>query len=172
MYFFPNLDETTRLLMISELENDMKNFTFFTPSCLTDFGATIYPRLLLDCFRKGSVDSLISQLAPSYFRAKYLTGRKVPANSSKMIAFSDFNRYYLRALILRAIEGKHRVVVYRAKHSEKERFESKKLIGKMYSGNIELHCLLYALRDVRILFGKNNPVEFFSPNSGLSLRLF
>lgn len=172
MYYFPNLDETTRLIMISELEEDMKNCLFFTPTCLTDFGATIYPKLLLDCFSKGSVDSLIRQLTSSYFRTKYPTGKKVPANASKMIAFSDFNRYYLRALILRAIEGKHRLVVYRAKHSEKERFESKTIIGKMYFGNIELHRLLSALRDVRILFGKNNPVEFFAANSGLSLRLF
>lgn len=38
MYYFPNLDEQTRLIMISELESDLKTGLFYEPKSLTPTG--------------------------------------------------------------------------------------------------------------------------------------
>ena len=38
MYNFPNLDEQTRLIMISELESDLKTGLFYEPKSLTPTG--------------------------------------------------------------------------------------------------------------------------------------
>lgn len=38
MYYFPNLDEQTRLIMISELESDLKTGLFYEPKSLTTTG--------------------------------------------------------------------------------------------------------------------------------------
>lgn len=35
MYYFPNLDEQTRLIMISELESDLITSLFYEPKSLT-----------------------------------------------------------------------------------------------------------------------------------------
>ena len=50
MYYFPNLDEQTRLIMISELESDLKTGLFYEPKSLTSTGMFKYKRLLKECF--------------------------------------------------------------------------------------------------------------------------
>ena len=88
-----------------------------------------------------------------------------------MVAFSDFNRYYIRALVVRAISKGKSLAVYRAKQSANERMELKLSLGKIYSGKVQLQQLLAITRDYRVLFNLNPPLEILKPNSGLSLRL-
>lgn len=85
-----------------------------------------------------------------------------------MIAFSDFNRYYVRAMLLRAIREDKNLTVYRAKQSMNERKESSTILNKVYSDKRQMLQMLELFRDYRKLF--NSKHELFQPNSGLSLK--
>ena len=107
MFYFPNLDETTRLNMITELERDCKQGLFYEPVSMQKAYIPIYKNLLLKTFASGSVEMLQKSLLQSFFREKALNGRKTPTNIAQVVAFSDFNRYYSRAILIRALdEGK------------------------------------------------------------------
>lgn len=172
MFYFPNLDETTRLNMITELERDCKQGLFYEPVSMQKAYIPIYKTLLLKTFASGSVEMLQNSLLQSFFREKDLNGRKTPTNIAQVVAFSDFNRYYSRAILLRAIDEGKSVSIYRAKQSQKERKESNMMIHRNYSDKNTLEQLLRVLRDYRLLFLTNSKVDFLKPNSGLSLRLF
>lgn len=70
MYYFPNLDEQTRLIMISELESDLKTGLFYKPRSLTSTGMFKYKRLLKECFSTGTLETLQQKLSQSDFREK------------------------------------------------------------------------------------------------------
>ena len=171
MYQFPDFDETTRLQMIRELEIDCKNGLFYEPVSMHKAFIPSYRKLLMQTFTKGSVESLSRSLPSEIFLQKYGNGRKVPSNIRELLAFTDFNRYYARALIARALDENKNLTVFRAKPTTNERQISNKLIGRCYFDKMQMKQMLAVLRDYRILFSKNNPVEFMRPNSGLSLRL-
>lgn len=103
MYYFPDLDEKTRQCMISELELDMAKGLFYDPLSMTSSYLLTYRRLLKECCKNGTPETLQKKLTPTFFRQKDRNGRKISANISQMVAFSDFNRYYVRAMLLRAI---------------------------------------------------------------------
>ena len=42
---------------------------------------------------------------------------------------------------------------------------------KTYFDKITLQCMLYVIRDYRLLFSANSGIPFLKPNSGLSLKL-
>ena len=107
----------------------------------------------------------------SMFKPKDKKGRKITPSIKELIAFSDFNRYYIRALLVRAISEGKSLAVYRAKQTVNERMESKLSLGKIYSGKTQLQQLLTITRDYRVLFNLNPPLEILKPNSGLSLKL-
>lgn len=68
MYYFPNLDEQTRLIMISELESDLKTGLFYEPKSLTTTSMFKYKRLLKECFSTGTHETLQQKLSQSDFR--------------------------------------------------------------------------------------------------------
>lgn len=172
MFYFPNLDETTRLNMIAELEKDCKLGLFYEPVSMQKAFIPSYKNILMETFANGSVETLQKSLVQSFFREKYLNGRKIPSNISQMVSFSEFNRYYMRALLVRAIEEDRSVIIYRAKQSMDERKESASLLNRCYFGKNTLQSLLFFMRDYRKLFSKNSTIDFVKPNSGLSLKLF
>ena len=88
-----------------------------------------------------------------------------------MVTFSDFNRYYSRAILVRAIDEEKSVKIYRAKNSVYERQESKQQINRSFSTLSTLKYLLHTLRDYRILFSDKTELDFMKPNSGLSLKI-
>lgn len=171
MYYFPNLDNTTRLNMISELERDLQNGLFYIPVSMKPEFVPAYKRILRETFETGTVESLQQKLSQNFFKEKDKKGRKTLSNIKEMVAFSDFNRYYSRAILVRAINEKKFVCVYRAKKSVNERQESRQQINKTFSDLSILQHLLSVLRDYRILFSGMNDLNFMKPNSGLSLRL-
>ncbi len=171
MYHFPNLDNKTRLIMISELERDIKNGLFYEPSSMKTEYISSYKLLLRKYFEVGYVEGLEKALTPSFFKAKDKNGRKIPSNIVQTIAFSDFNRYYARAILMRAIDEGKGVSIYRAKQSLKERVESKTLINKCFREKQTLKQMLRIIRDYRILFSSQSKITFLQPNSGLSLKL-
>jgi hypothetical protein len=88
------------------------------------------------------------------------------SNAHEMLAEGEFNRFYIRALCLRAIEdGIPDVVVYRAKPVENPRSESQQKIDEHVSPEA-------LLRDLRIHPGVDTALGLPpGPNSGLSVRL-
>lgn len=105
MYYFPNLDEQTRLIMISELESDLKTGLFYEPKSLTSTGMFKYKRLLKECFSTGTPETLQHKLSQSDFRKKDNRGGKIPSNGQETFAFNGFNRYYTRAILMRALNN-------------------------------------------------------------------
>lgn len=105
MYYFPNLDEQTRLIVISELESDLKTGLFYGPKSLTSTGMFKYKRLLKECFSTGTPETLQQKLSPSDFKEKDDRGRKVSSNIRETLTFNDFNRYYIRAMLIRALNN-------------------------------------------------------------------
>lgn len=171
MYHFPNLNTLTRSIMINELECDFKNGLFYESSSIKPEYINSYKLLLRKYFEIGHVEGLEKALTPSFFNTKDKNGRKVPSNIAQTVAFSDFNRYYVRAILIRAINENKRVCIYRAKESLNERIESKALINKCYFEKQTLEQMLRVIRDYRILFSSQSKITFLQPNSGLSLKL-
>lgn len=170
MYYFPNLDEQTRLIMISELESDLKTGLFYEPKSLTSTGMFKYKRLLKECFSTRTPETLQQKLSQSDFREKDDRGRKIPSNVRETLAFNDFNRYYIRAILMRALNENRKLCVYRAKQSMHERQQSKLIMNKVYFDKQEIKQLLELCRDYRKLFNPNIQTELLKPNSGLSLK--
>ena len=132
MYHFPDLDEQTRLNMLSELEFDILTGLFYEPVSMTASGMMSYKRLLKECFEKSTPETLQQKLTSSFFRETDRNGRKIPSNFREMVAFSDFNRYYVRALLLRALSEDKKLCVYRAKQVMHERKQSHLAVNKVY----------------------------------------
>ena len=86
MYYFPNLDEQTRLIMISELESGLKTGLFYEPRSLTSTGMFKYKRLLKECFSTGTLETLQQKLSQSDFREK--DNRYIFAESFILLEFS------------------------------------------------------------------------------------
>lgn len=171
MYHFPNLDNKTRFIMINELERDLNNGLFYEPSSIKPEYINSYKLLLRKYFEVGHVEGLEKALTPSFFNFKDKNGRKIPSNIAQTIAFSDFNRYYVRAILVQAINENKSVCIYRAKESSNKRLESKNLINKCYFEKQTLEQMLRVIRDYRILFSSQSKITFLQPNSGLSLKL-
>lgn len=110
------------------------------------------------------------KLLPSYFREKDDRGRKIPSNIRETLAFGDFNRYYVRALLVRTLSEKRKLCVYRAKQVMPERQQSKLLATRVFFDNREIGRLLEMCRDYRKLFSPKVQLELLKPNSGLSLK--
>ncbi len=169
MYYFPDLDEQTRLNMLSELEFDIRTGLFYEPLSITTSGMMTYKWLLKECFEKGTPETLQQKLTSSFFREKHRNGRKIPSNLRETIAFSDFNRYYVRALLLRALSENKKLCVYCAKRVMNERKEYRLAVNKVYFDKRQIGQMLELFRDYRKLFSSKH--ELLQPNSGLSLRL-
>ncbi len=109
-YYFPNLDETTRLNMIAELERDISNNLFYEPLSLNSYGLSLYSGILRISFEKGNCEALANYLQPNMFRMKNKNNNKVSSNISSMLAFNDFNRYYIRAMLVTVNNKKAKVI--------------------------------------------------------------
>lgn len=171
MYYFPNLDTKTRSIMMNELDCDFKNGLFYEPSSIKPEYINSYKLILRKYFEIGHVEGLEKALTPSFFNTKDKNGRKIPSNIAQTIAFSDFNRYYVKAILIRAINENKKVCIYRAKESLNKRSESENLINKCYFEKQTLEQMLKVIRDYKILFSSQSKITFLEPNSGLSLKL-
>ena len=76
MYYFPNLDDTTRLIMITELEMDLKNGLFYVPKSIKPDFVCTYKKILRNTFEKGDVNSLRRNLIPNFFKEKDKNSKK------------------------------------------------------------------------------------------------
>jgi len=156
--------------MVSEIELDISKGLFYEPKSMTTPYLLTYRRLLKECSQNGTPETLQKKLIPAFFSQKDRNGRKISANILQMVAFSDFNRYYVRAMLLRAIRENKNLSVYRAKQAENVRKESCTILNKIYSDKTQMVQMHELFRDYRRLFGLSIQPDLLKPNSGLSLR--
>ncbi len=165
---FLNLDSDTRKLMLSEIQTDIENGELYKSERLNQIGQKNYESYLLKSVSQGDEEMLENHLdIRTHFNSTYLRqGKpvKMPSNASKLLSQSEFNRFYIRAICLKAMnKNKELVEIYRARESSWTRPESEAKIGTFISAN-EL------LDDLRSSIGRE-PKLFPDINSGLSVKL-
>jgi len=169
-------DEGIRKFMLAEIEmdeaspNGLNPSKYFSPS-----GTALYPALLKEAVHDHDDRWLAGALRQNRcFNATAArrkpnggyTEVKVPYTAPDTFAEGEFNRFYARALCLKAIEaGIPNLQVYRAKVVAVPRAESEAKIGTM----IDVRALL---NDLRTHPGMDTALGLpAGPNSGLSVRL-
>lgn len=174
--YFENLDDRTRQLMLAEMEHDVSNNQLHISPFLSGQGQRDYANLLREAIESGNDETLEQELRTHRRLIKTLPRRKpkggyaiaaTPENAAEVLSESEFNRYYIRALALRAIEdGIAELVVYRAKQVNSPRPESEALVETTISPED-------LLEDLRTHPGDEPPSLGVpsGPNSGLSVRL-
>ncbi len=175
--YFENLDERTRQLMLDEVEYDISHNQLHISPFLSGQGQRDYVNLLREAIQSGTDEALAQSLREHRRILRTLPRRNpksggysitaTPENAAQVLAESEFNRYYIRALARRAIEdGIPELVIYRAKPVSNPRPESESRIETSLSPE-EL------LEDLRAHPGDEPPSLGVpaGPNSGLSVRL-
>jgi len=173
--YFENLDERTRRLMLDEVEYDVSRNQLHISPLLSGQGQRDYLNLLRDAIQSGDDQTLARSLRSHRRIIRTLPRRKpkggytiagTPENAADVLAESEFNRYYIRALARRAIEdGVPELVVYRAKPVRSPRPGSEALV----ESTVEPQSIL---DDLRSHSGEFPALGIpAGPNSGLSVRL-
>jgi len=174
--YFENLDDRTRQLMLSEMEYDMAHNQLHISPFLSGQGQRDYANLLREALQSGD-DETLAQNLREHRRILRTLPRRNPSggysiaataeNAAQVLAESEFNRYYIRALARRALEdGIPELVIYRAKPVTTPRPESEARIETALAPEELLEDLRSHLGDERPTLGVPS-----GPNSGLSVRL-
>nr|WP_315396865.1 hypothetical protein [uncultured Sphingobacterium sp.] len=170
---FENLDSETRQLMISEINSDISSEKLYFSKRFNENGQKVYSKLLLEAVVSGNEESLARALKENNCFAEKearngkngISFAKIPETANQTLAESEFNRFYIRGLALRAIENGHTLTIYRARHSDNPRAESQMMIGKQVSP-------AEILNDLRNNIGVDLALGLpAGPNSGLSIKL-
>jgi hypothetical protein len=174
--YLENLDDRTRQLMLDEMEYDVTHNQLHISPFLSGQGQRDYGNLLREAIQSGNDETLAESLREHRRILRTLPRRNpkggysistAPENAAQVLAESEFNRYYIRALARRAIEDDiPELVIYRAKPVANPRPESEARIETTLSPQ-EL------LDDLRSHPGDEPPSLGVpsGPNSGLSVRL-
>lgn len=166
-----NLNDIIRKLMLNEVEYDAQRGKTFLSPRLNRTGQITYLAKLKHAIESQDAAWLAEQLH-GYFDSIELTHSKkgsvtsdIPKNADEMIAESEFNRYYMRALCLFAIEkeSKH-LIVSRTKHARSAILMPKVKVGSY----IDPQKLL---NDLRENVGRKTRLGLGEPSSSLSVRL-
>ncbi len=172
---FSNLDERTRAFMAQEVERDISGGNLYVSKRFNDKGRKEYPSVLLEAVKSHDDDWLALQLYARGFldreevkhiQKEIIAVAQVPATAGVTFAEGQFNRFYMRAVCLVAIEdGIPEVVVYRGKEAAQPRPGSEAMVGR----RIPAQALLDDLRaapGIRSRYGLPP-----GPNSGLTVGL-
>jgi hypothetical protein len=175
--YFENLDERTRGLMLDEMEYDITNNQLHISPFLSGQGQRDYAHLLREAIQNGDDETLAQSLREHRRIVRTQPRRQpkaggysiaaTPENAADVLAESEFNRYYIRALARRAIEdGIDELVIYRAKPALNPRPESEARVETSLPPQD-------LLEDLRSHPGDEPPALGVpsGPNSGLSVRL-
>ncbi|GJM43285.1 MAG: hypothetical protein DHS20C21_01270 [Gemmatimonadota bacterium] len=172
---YRNLDARTRELMLAEIDRDISESTLYLSDNLSPQGRAEYPDLIRDAARSGSDETLALAIrsrlnAREKPRALKTGGFSKPpvmrSNAHQMLGEGEFNRFYIRALCVRAIQdGVPHVIVFRAKAVRRARSASEEMIGQ----GMPAEGLLADLRNRQ---GVDTALGLPpGPNSGLSVQL-
>ncbi|HLO15006.1 MAG TPA: hypothetical protein VK206_09255 [Anaerolineales bacterium] len=174
--YFENLDDRTRQLMLDEMAYDIAHNQLHISPFLSGQGQRDYGDLLRQALQSGNDETLAQRLREHRRILRTLPRRNpkggysisaTPENAAQVLAESEFNRYYIRALARRAMEdGISELVIYRAKSVSNPRPASEARVETTVSPQ-EL------LEDLRSHPGDEVPTLGVpsGPNSGLSVRL-
>ena len=172
---YRNLDARTRVIMLTEIDRDVASQSLYISDNLNPQGRIDYPRLLKEAAQLGDDARLaveIDSRLNTHEKPRQLKGggySKPPLmrrNAHEMLAEGEFNRFYIRAVCVRAIEdGNQSVIVYRAKQVDSPRPESEVMIGQTVLAQ-------QLLDDLRSHPGVDTAFHLPpGPNSGLSVQL-
>lgn len=158
-YVFIELDAVTRNFMLDELELDIESRGHpYLGQVLTASGLDDYVDLLRGALAEGTEVELGAALA-THGRVE-----DVPVNAASRLACTEFNRYYIRGICMRAsFHGVASVVGYRAHGSAVQRPRSVTLDGAVLPAT----RILANLRDRQ---GLDTESGLGRVNSGLSVR--
>jgi hypothetical protein len=166
---FQNLNEETRKKMLEEVKYDISNNNLYYSKRFSQKGINDYPDLLIKHVQNGNEISLAHELNqngrfnPTEQTVKGI--KKVPVNAHETLAEGEFNRFYVRALCLNAIESGKKLEVYRAKEVSHSRSDSQNKIGELVTPE-------QLLSDLRTNIGVDTALGLPSgPNSGLTVKL-
>lgn len=166
---FLNLTDSVRNKMLSEVEMDISKGELFISPRLNVNGIKEYPNFLKDSIKNGNeefLEALIAQSNSLNETEVYGDGktRKVAKNAALLLAQGEFNRFYIRAVCLEAIENSiDSVEVYRARESSQSRPGSELMLGEQINPN-------KLLEDLRTSIGVT-PKILPDVNSGLSIKI-
>lgn len=169
------LDNRIRMLMLSELRYDLARNNLHISPYLSGQGVHDFASLLQEAIENGDETTLADALDQKRRIARTAHRRRpkdgygivtIPVNAAEMIAEDTFNRYYIRAICLRALaDGIEEVIVYRAKSVQSPRPQSEELVETAVDP-AEL------LRDLREHTGEATEMGIpGGPNSGISIHL-
>lgn len=169
IFDFQDLNNDTRLKMLEEIQHDISDKNLYFSRRFSQKGIADYPDLLIKHVQDGNEVSLGHELSqngrfnPTEQTVKGI--KKVPVNAHETLAEGEFNRFYVRALCLKAIESGKQLEVYRAKEVSHSRSESQNKIGELVQPEI-------LLSDLRKNIGVDTALGLPSgPNSGLTVKL-
>lgn len=166
---FVDLDEELVNDMINEVDSDLAEGTLYFSPRLTEFGISKYPEILKISLKALDLDLFISLLSePDILKLKELRKDslvKVPKNAAQLIAEGEFNKFYIRALCLKAIKEKVVLEVYRAKEVRIPRPDSEEKIGMI----VNPEDLLQDLRETKGIDSHLGLPNGY--NSGLSVKI-
>lgn len=121
--------------MLEEIQHDISNKNLYFSKRFSQRGIDDYPNLLIKHVQNGNEISLGNELNQNgRFNTTETTIRgtkKVPINAHETLAEGEFNRFYVRALCLIAIESGEKLEAYRAKEVAHSRSESQYKIGEL-----------------------------------------
>ena len=170
---FDDLDLHTRALMLDEVDRDARLGVLYRSPRLSPIGQVFYLPALREAVCRGDEQTLARAIASgrmlnaheiSHRRGKVFA-KRVPRDAHQTLAEGEFNRFYLRALCVRAHEeGYDQLEIYRAKQVASPRPGSQAQLG----ARVEVRTLL---RDLRKYVGVETAYHLPEPNSGLSARL-
>lgn len=169
-YIFLNLDNSTRMIMLQEYQNDLNNQNTYQSVIMNSEGLIQYPNLFEDAIKNGDEESLNNSLTMNLFKLKDKANRSITEKSKKTLPATEFNRYYMRALIVRSLEEGYDLEIYRAKDSITPRRSSMYAVGTIIRDEKTKIEILEMLRNSENCFAMAERV-LFQPNSGLSLKL-
>lgn len=163
-----HLDDITREYMVEEIQGDLSEGKVYISSRLNAAGKIEFPELLIASAKSGN-DSTLAESLRGYFNEKELSGKgsykSIPYNANVTLAEGEYNRYYIRALCMRAITERKRVEVCRVRYSSSPRPESECKIGEIVDATT-------LLKDLRNNPGQNTFLGIpGGVNSGLSVKL-
>lgn len=172
---YEHLDETTRRYMLEEIDYDEAHNTLYLSSRLHERGCATWPAMLREAARAGTDDTLADAIRRDECMSTHEQKRKpkggytmaaIPVTAPQTLAEGEFNRFYIRGLCRRAIEGSvPHLIACRAKQVDRPRAESEALVGQQFDPN-------NVLQDLRTNTGIDTALGLpAGPNSGLCLTL-
>jgi hypothetical protein len=174
MFDFEPIEPETRRHMVQELDFDMANNKLYINPFLKKDREALYLSLLRTALTSGNPETFAAAITANGLLIEKHTytkeGReieaRVPATFNTTLAAGEFNRYFMHAVCLTALQqGKPVVEIYRAKAVSKPRQQTDDRLGC----RIDPQALLTDLRQTNF----ENPSAFGlgGPNSGLSIRI-